>query len=201
MMVEADRMRVMQILSNATNTIAENEVLQLMNCNDPDVDEARYLQVIRYKTARLFEASAQLGAVLADAAPEVEEAACEYGRRLGTAFQLVDDALDYAGVTTDIGKNVGDDLREGKPTLPLIHVMQAGTAEERAMVREAIEQGSAERFEAIVRAIERTGALDYTRARADEEAKAAIDALAVLPANAYRDALLDLARRSTARDR
>jgi octaprenyl-diphosphate synthase len=201
MMVEADRMRVMQILSNATNTIAEGEVLQLMNCNDPDVDEARYLQVIRYKTARLFEASAQLGAVLADAAPEVEEAACEYGRRLGTAFQLVDDALDYAGVTTDIGKNVGDDLREGKPTLPLIHVMQAGTADERAMVREAIEQGSAERFEAIVRAIERTGALDYTRARADEEAKAAIDALAVLPANAYRAALLDLARRSTARDR
>jgi octaprenyl-diphosphate synthase len=201
MMVEADRMRVMQILSNATNTIAEGEVLQLMNCNDPDVDEARYLQVIRYKTARLFEASAQLGAVLADAPPEVEEAACEYGRRLGTAFQLVDDALDYAGVTTDIGKNVGDDLREGKPTLPLIHVMQAGTADERAMVREAIEQGSAERFEAIVRAIERTGALDYTRARADEEAKAAIDALAVLPANAYRAALLDLARRSTARDR
>ena len=201
MMVEADRMRVMQILSNATNTIAEGEVLQLMNCNDPDVDEARYLQVIRYKTARLFEASAQLGAVLADAPAKVEEAACEYGRRLGTAFQLVDDALDYAGVAADIGKNVGDDLREGKPTLPLIHVMQTGTPGQRQMVREAIEQGSAERFEAITQAIVETGALAYTRARAEDEAKAAADALAVMPASEYRDALLELARSATARDR
>jgi octaprenyl-diphosphate synthase len=201
MMVEADRMRVMQILSNATNTIAEGEVLQLMNCNDPDVGEERYLQVIRYKTARLFEAAAQLGTVIADAPREVEDAACEYGRRLGTAFQLVDDALDYSGVTDDIGKNVGDDLREGKPTLPLIHVMQQGTPAQRRMVREAIEQGSAERFAEIGQAIVETGALEYTRQRALEESQAAAAALDALPDSEFRAALLYLTTYSTARDR
>ncbi|MBX3592295.1 MAG: polyprenyl synthetase family protein, partial [Burkholderiaceae bacterium] len=150
MMVEVDDMRVMGVLADATNTIAEGEVLQLINCNDPDTDEARYMQVIRYKTARLFEAAAQLGAILCGAAPDVEAAAAEYGRRLGTAFQLIDDVLDYSGVTGDIGKNVGDDLREGKPTLPLIHVMLRGDDTERAMVRRAIEQGSTEQFESIM---------------------------------------------------
>lgn len=201
MMVEVDRMRVMQILADATNTIAEGEVLQLMNCNDPDVDEKRYLQVIRYKTARLFEASAQLGAVLVDASPAVEEAATEYGRRIGTAFQLIDDVLDYSGVTADIGKNVGDDLREGKPTLPLIHVMGRGSSEQRQMVRSAIEQGRADGFDEISAAIVETGALDYTRARAQSEADAAAAALHVLPASPYKEALLYLSTYSIARDR
>ena len=201
MMVEPGRMRVMQVLSDATNVIAEGEVLQLMNCNDPDVDEARYLQVIRYKTARLFEASARLGAILNDADAETEEAAAEYGRRVGTAFQLIDDALDYAGVTEDIGKNVGDDLREGKPTLPLIHVLNHGTAEQRALVRTAIEQGETEHFDAIMAAVVSTGAIDYARARAAEEASAGRAALQRVPDSAYRQALIDLANLSVARDR
>jgi octaprenyl-diphosphate synthase len=201
MMVEPGRMRVMQVLSDATNVIAEGEVLQLMNCNDPDVDEARYLQVIRYKTARLFEASARLGAILNDADAETEEAAAEYGRRVGTAFQLIDDALDYAGVTEDIGKNVGDDLREGKPTLPLIHVLNHGTAEQRALVRTAIEQGETEHFDAIMAAVVSTGAIDYARTRAAEEASAGRAALQRFPDSAYRQALIDLANLSVARDR
>jgi octaprenyl-diphosphate synthase len=173
MMVDVDQMRVMQILADATNVIAEGEVMQLMNVHDPDVDEERYLQVIRYKTAKLFEASAQLGAVICGADPKTEEAAAEYGRRLGTAFQLVDDLLDYAGVTEDIGKNVGDDLREGKPTLPLIHVMTTGTAEERDLVRSAIEQGHTTQFDRIMDAVRRTGALEYTRQKALDEAAVA----------------------------
>ncbi len=205
MMVEVDDMRIMRVLADATNTIAEGEVLQLMNCNDPDVDEARYMQVIRYKTARLFEAAAQIGAMLCGVAPAAEEAAAEYGRRLGTAFQLIDDVLDYSGVTGDIGKNVGDDLREGKPTLPLIHVMQRGTEAERALVRHAIEQGSADEFDAIMAAIRRTGALDYTRQRAEQEAAAArATIVALLPdgaASVYRDALLYLTTYSIERDR
>jgi octaprenyl-diphosphate synthase len=204
MMVDIDDMRVMNVLADATNTIAEGEVLQLLNCNDPDTDEARYMQVIRYKTARLFEAAAQLGAMVCRAAPEVEAAAAEYGRRLGTAFQLVDDVLDYSGVTGDIGKQVGTDLREGKPTLPLIHVMERGTPAERELVRTAIEQGSTEQFEPILEAIRRTGALDYTRQRAREEAQAARDALtAMLTASApsvHRDALLYLTAYSIERD-
>ncbi len=204
MMVDIDDMRVMNVLADATNTIAEGEVLQLLNCNDPDTDEARYMQVIRYKTARLFEAAAQLGAMVCRAAPEVEAAAAEYGRRLGTAFQLVDDVLDYSGVTGDIGKQVGTDLREGKPTLPLIHVLERGTPAERELVRTAIEQGSTEQFEPILEAIRRTGALDYTRQRAREEAQAARDALtAMLTASApsvHRDALLYLTAYSIERD-
>lgn len=201
MMVEVDDMRVMRVLADATNTIAEGEVLQLMNCNDPDVDEARYLQVIRYKTAKLFEASSQLGAILCHAAPAIEGAAARYGRHLGTAFQLIDDMLDYSGDTGAIGKNVGDDLREGKPTLPLIHVLGHGTADERQMVREAIENGSTERQHDVLAAILRTGGLDYTRQRATEEAAIARDALAALPPSAYRDALLYFATYSVERDR
>ncbi|MBN9463803.1 MAG: polyprenyl synthetase family protein [Burkholderiales bacterium] len=205
MMAEIDDMRVMRVLSDATNTIAEGEVLQLINCNDPDTNESRYMQVIQYKTARLFEASAQLGAILCDAPPAVEQAAAEYGRRLGTAFQLIDDVLDYSGVTGDIGKNVGDDLREGKPTLPLIHVMLHGDAGERTLVRHAIERGSTDDFEPIMAAIRRTGALEATRERARGEAAAARAAVAGLmpagAASAHRDALLYLTTYSIERDR
>jgi len=201
MMVEVDRMRVMKILADATNTIAEGEVLQLMNVNDPDVDEARYLQVIRYKTARLFEAAAQLGAVLVDATPEVEAAAAEFGRRIGTAFQLIDDVLDYSGVTADIGKNVGDDLREGKPTLPLIHVMRTGSPQAREMVRAAIREGHTEHFDEIVAAIGDTGALDYARGRAREEVDAGLAALRAFPDGEHRAALAALAEQAVERDR
>jgi octaprenyl-diphosphate synthase len=209
MMVEVNDMRVMRVLADATNTIAEGEVLQLINCNDPDTDEARYLQVIRYKTARLFEAAAQIGAMLCQAGPAAEEAAAEYGRRLGTAFQLIDDVLDYSGVTADIGKTVGDDLREGKPTLPLIHVMAHGNAAERQLVREAIEQGHTDAFDAILAAIAHTGSLDYARERARIEADAARAALDTLFASApadpatsaYREALLYLPTYSISRDR
>jgi len=200
MMVEPDDMRVMRVLSDATNVIAEGEVLQLMNCNDPDVDETRYLQVIRYKTAKLFEAAGQIGAILCGAPAEVEEAAAEYGRRMGTAFQLIDDVLDYSGDTGEIGKNVGDDLREGKATLPLIHVMAHGTGDERAMVRQAIEQGHTEQFDAISAAIRRTGALEYARDRARGEAAAAAAALSHLPISQYRDALLYLSTYSIERN-
>ena len=201
MMVEVDRMPVMRILADATNTIAEGEVLQLMNCNDPDVDEERYLQVIRYKTARLFEAAAQLGAVLCDAAPEVEAAAAEFGRRIGTAFQLIDDVLDYSGITADIGKNVGDDLREGKPTLPLIHVIRHGAPEQRARVRAAIRDGRTEHFDEIMAAIGSTGALEYARRRAREEVDAGLAALACFPDGEHRRALIELAEHAVERDR
>ncbi len=201
MMVEVDRMRVMQVLSDATNIIAEGEVLQLMNCNDPDVDEARYLQVIRYKTARLFEASARLGAILNDAPPELEEAAAEYGRRIGTAFQLVDDILDYEGNPTDIGKNVGDDLREGKPTLPLIYLMQHGSELERSLVRQAIEQGETDAFDRILQAVQQSGALEYARDRAADETRAAQAALEHFPASAFRDTLAQIAASALTRDR
>lgn len=201
MMVEVNRMRVMQVLSDATNIIAEGEVLQLMNCNDPDVDEARYLQVIRYKTARLFEASARLGAILNDAPPELEEAAAEYGRRIGTAFQLVDDILDYEGNPTDIGKNVGDDLREGKPTLPLIYLMQHGSELERSLVRQAIEQGETQEFDRILQAVQQSGALEYARDRAADETRAAQAALGHFPASAFKDTLAQIAASALTRDR
>ena len=201
MMVDVDRMEVMRILADATNTIAEGEVLQLMNCNDPDVDEERYLQVIRYKTARLFEAAARLGAVLADAGAPTETAAAEFGRRVGTAFQLIDDVLDYTGVTADIGKNVGDDLREGKPTLPLIHVMRHGTPAQRDIVRDAIREGRTARFDEILAAIDATGALAYTRQRAREEVDAGTAALAGMPNTPCRTALLAIAESAVTRDR
>ncbi len=196
MMVSVDNMRVMRVLADATNVIAEGEVLQLINCNDPDTNEARYLQVIRFKTAKLFEAAARLGAMLCEVSAEAEEAAAAYGRHLGTAFQLVDDVLDYSGDTAEIGKNVGDDLREGKPTLPLIHVMAVGTPADRELVRQAIVQGDAGRFDDIIEAIRRTGSLDYARAMARSEAALARDAvsrlLAGLPAGDCSEALLRL---------
>ena len=205
MMVDVDRMRVMKVLADATNTIAEGEVLQLMNCNDPDVDEARYMQVIRYKTARLFEAAAHLGAILCDAGPKVEDAAAAYGRHLGTAFQIIDDVLDYSGRIDDIGKSLGDDLREGKPTLPLIHVMRVGSAGQRKLVREAIMAGDASSFEAILQAVHETGGLDYARACAQREsdlAREQIDALApAASTSVYRDAMLYFAAYATDRDR
>jgi len=193
MMVSVDNMRVMQVLADATNIIAEGEVLQLMNCHDPEVDEERYLQVIRYKTAKLFEASARLGGILGELPAAQEEALAEYGMRLGTAFQLIDDVLDYSGDQAETGKNVGDDLAEGKPTLPLIYVMANGSADQASVVRRAIEQGGVGELDAVVKAIRETGALDFARSRAKAEAEAACAAIALLPSTTYKDSLVELA--------
>ena len=194
MMVGLDNMRVMQILSDATNVIAEGEVLQLLNMHDPDVSQESYLQVIRSKTAKLFEAAAELGALIAGADDDAIAAAGEYGRSLGTAFQLIDDVLDYAGDATEIGKNVGDDLREGKPTMPLIYLMEHGTEEQRQLVRACIESGDEQHFDTILAAITTSGALDYTRREAQVAAQRAIDAIAAMPDSRYKDSLLQLAR-------
>ena len=199
MMVSVNRMRVLQVLADATNVIAEGEVLQLMNMHDPDLAIDDYLQVIRFKTAKLFEASARLGAVLAEAPAEVEEAAAAYGRSLGTAFQLVDDLLDYEGDSHALGKNVGDDLREGKPTLPLLVAMTRATQEERGVVREVIERGGEHRLDEILAIVRRTGALQATREAAQAEAEAARQALAVLPPSRAREALLELSIRAVHR--
>ena len=192
MMVSMDSMRVMQVLSDATNIIAEGEVLQLMNCHDADVDEARYMQVIHYKTAKLFEAAAQLGAIVAGATPAQEAALAAYGMHLGTAFQLVDDVLDYSGEEADTGKHIGDDLAEGKPTLPLIYVMQHGTEAQASCVRNAIEQGGRDDFPAVLAAIRASGALDHARQRAEREAALARAAISELEASNYKNALLQL---------
>lgn len=192
MMVAVDNMRVMQVLADATNVIAEGEVLQLMNCHDPDVSEESYMRVIRYKTARLFDAAGRLGAIVAGRGRDVEDALGAYGMHLGTAFQLIDDVLDYSGDRETTGKNVGDDLAEGKPTLPLLYVMRKGTPAQSALVRRAIAEGGSEDFPAILEAIHDTGALDYARAQARAEAKRAIDAISVLPAGVWREALLEL---------
>ena len=199
MMVGLDNLRVMRVLADATNTIAEGEVLQLMNCHDPDVDEARYLDVVRRKTAKLFEAAARLGALLGGAGPALEQGMADYGMHLGTAFQVIDDVLDYSGVAQDIGKSLGDDLAEGKPTLPLIRAMQAGGAAQRAVVRRAILEGGREDFAQVLAVIEATDALDYARAAATRESQAAVRAIAALPASAYRDSLLELAAFSVSR--
>lgn len=199
MMVSVNRMKVLNVLADATNVIAEGEVLQLMNMHDPDLAVADYLRVIRFKTAKLFEASARLGAVLADASSEVEEACAAYGRGLGTAFQLVDDLLDYEGTTSQLGKNVGDDLREGKPTLPLLVAMERASAEERALIRHAIEEGEVSRLSEIVEIVRRTGALEATREAARAEADKAALCLASLPPSKYREALLNLCVRSVDR--
>ncbi|CAN5895923.1 octaprenyl diphosphate synthase [soil metagenome] len=193
MMVSIDSMQVMRILADATNVIAEGEVLQLLNMHDPDVTEERYLQVIRSKTAKLFEAAAQVGALIAGADAEQIEAAAEYGRSLGTAFQLIDDVLDYSGNADDIGKNVGDDLREGKPTLPLIYLMKYGTEEQKNLVRVCIEEGDESKFDAILAAITHSGALDYTKNEAIKAASKATASLALLPENPYKQTLLALA--------
>jgi octaprenyl-diphosphate synthase len=192
MMVSIDRMRVLEVLADATNVIAEGEVLQLMNMHDPDITVDDYLRVIRYKTAKLFEASARLGAVISDAGEAVEEASANFGRSLGTAFQIVDDLLDYEGSTTELGKNVGDDLREGKPTLPLLIAMQRGTPAQAAVVRTAIEQGEVEKLPEIIEIVRATGALAVTREAAREEARKAQAQLVHLPSSIYREALLNL---------
>ena len=199
MMADLANMRVMQILSEATNVIAEGEVLQLLNMHDPDVSQERYLQVIRSKTAKLFEAAAELGALIAGATEPQIAAAGEYGRSLGTAFQLIDDVLDYAGDAAEIGKNVGDDLREGKPTLPLIYLMENGTPEQRELVRTCIEQGDEQHFDAVLAAVTSSGALDFTRRQAEIAAERAAEAIAGLPESEYKDSLLQLAHFSVNR--
>ncbi|MCR6665634.1 MULTISPECIES: polyprenyl synthetase family protein [Methyloversatilis] len=193
MMVSVGSMRVQAVLAEATNIIAEGEVLQLLNCHDADVDEDRYLQVIRYKTAKLFEAASRLGAMLAGVDADVEERFARFGMHLGTAFQLVDDILDYSGDEGSIGKNLGDDLAEGKPTLPLIHVMKNGTPEQVAVVRHAIEEGGRDDWADVLKAVVDSGALEIARVRAREEAELARAELAGLQANEYLQSLLDLA--------
>jgi octaprenyl-diphosphate synthase len=192
-------MRVMQVLAEATNTIAGGEVLQLMGSHDPEVDEARYLDVIRRKTAKLFEAAARLGGVLAGADRRLEEGLADYGMHVGTAFQLIDDVLDYSGDAETIGKSLGDDLAEGKPTLPLIYTMRAGNAAQAAVVRKAIVEGGREDFPAVLDAIRGCGALDYARAAAKREAEIAAAALAPLGASEFKQCLLELASFSVTR--
>jgi octaprenyl-diphosphate synthase len=199
MMVSVNRMRVLEVLAEATNVIAEGEVLQLMNVHDPDTTVAQYLRVIRFKTAKLFEASARLGAMLSDASPEVEEACAAYGRAMGTAFQLIDDVLDYEGDAELLGKNVGDDLREGKPTLPLLLAMQMATPEEAALLRESVQQGEVDRLADVVRIVRASGGLDATRKAAQAEVDNAVHSLKQLPDNEWSKALLDFAIRSVGR--
>ena len=193
MMVALESMRIMDVMAGATNRIAEGEVLQLLNANDPDTTEERYFEVIYRKTAKLFEAGAQIAAILAGAPAAVETAMATYGRHLGTAFQLVDDVLDYQSNSADLGKNLGDDLAEGKPTLPLIYALRTGSDEQRALIRRGIEQGSIEHLDQITAAIESTGGLAYTARLARQEAALAIEAIASLPESGYKQALRELA--------
>jgi octaprenyl-diphosphate synthase len=193
MMLDANNIRVMEILADATNVIAEGEVLQLMNMHDASLDEAGYLRVIRSKTAKLFEASARLGAVLAASTPQMEEACADYGQALGTAFQVIDDVLDYDGDPAQMGKNLGDDLREGKATLPLIAAMQRGTPAQRGLIAHAIENGAVAELDAILAIVRETGALDITRQAAAAEAQRAMDCARRLPVNPYSEGLLQLA--------
>lgn len=200
MMVGLNSMRVMQVLADATNVIAEGEVLQLMNCHNADVDVEDYLRVVRYKTAKLFEASARLGAMLGDATTEVEEGLACYGMHLGTAFQIVDDVLDYSGEEGKIGKHLGDDLAEGKPTLPLIHVMKEGSPAQSDLVRLALEEGGRESFEDIILAVKSTGALKAAMQVAKDEVAIAQKSLNILPDTQYRDALIELSDFAVARE-
>ena len=199
MMVGVDNMRVMQVLADATNTIAEGEVMQLLNSRDPEVDEVRYLEVIRRKTAKLFEAAGRLGGILGGAEAEVEQGLAEYGMHLGIAFQLIDDVLDYSGEEGAIGKQLGDDLAEGKPTLPLIRAMQAGCAEDAALIRAAITHGGRGEFERVLQAVRRCGALEYSREAAQRAAQSAQAALAPLPDSAAKRTLRELALFSVTR--
>lgn len=200
MMVGVDNIRVMQVLSDATNVIAEGEVLQLLNCHNADVEVEDYLRVIRYKTAKLFEAAARLGGILCGADDTTENHLAAFGMHLGTAFQIIDDVLDYSADEAETGKHLGDDLAEGKPTLPLIHVMQHGTPEQAALVRGAIENGGRDDFAAVLSAIQATGALDEARRHARDEAQRAIDAISILPPSIFRDALLQLSDFAVARN-
>jgi len=192
MMVGVGSMRVMEVLAEATNVIAEGEVLQLMNCHNADVEIGDYLCVIRFKTAKLFEASARLGAILGESPKAVEDAMADYGMHLGTAFQIIDDVLDYSGDEAEIGKALGDDLAEGKPTLPLIHVIRHGSADQAALVREALAQGGREKFGEILIAVQESGALQAARDAAMHEAAQARHALRELPDSRFRQALLEL---------
>ena len=200
MMVGVGSMKVMEILSHSTNTIAEGEVLQLLNCNDASTTEARYIEVIHFKTAKLFESASQLGAVIAGQDEATEQAMAKFGMHLGTAFQLIDDVLDYSASSEDMGKNVGDDLAEGKPTLPLIYAMKHGTEEQATLIRDAIEQGGLDQIDAINQAIETTGALEYTRNIAKNEAQQAIAQLENIPDSDYKEAMISLAHFSIERN-
>ena len=199
MMVSVNQMRVLDVVADATNVIAEGEVLQLMNMHDPDLAVGDYLQVIRFKTAKLFEASARLGAILGKADAATEEACADFGRRLGTAFQLVDDLLDYEGRSEELGKNVGDDIREGKATLPVLLAMERCSPEEREMLRQAIRTGEVERLSQIIDVVRRTGAIEATRSAAEDEIARARANLDVLPAGRAREALLELCSRAVHR--
>jgi octaprenyl-diphosphate synthase len=200
MMVEAGEMRVLRILADATNRIAEGEVLQLMGVHDPSVDEHRYLEVVGRKTATLFEAAARIAAVIARAGPELEEAAAAYGSGLGIAFQMIDDVLDYSGHVDEIGKRLGDDLREGKVTLPLIHAMHSASAVQRLLIEKAIREGGGD-FAEIARIVQANGSIAYVRRRASEESARAAAAAQLLPSSAFRDSLLNLNSFATERDR
>jgi octaprenyl-diphosphate synthase len=199
MMVEANDMRIMEIMSHTTNTIAEGEVLQLLNCHDADTTEARYMEVISRKTAKLFEAAARIGAILGVQSETVEAALASYGRHLGIAFQLIDDVLDYSASPVDTGKNLGDDLAEGKPTLPLLRAMNKGTPDEAELIRKAIENGGHENMSAVLAAIESTGSISYTAQAAQREARQAVTALDPLPSSTYKEALYSLAEFSVSR--
>jgi octaprenyl-diphosphate synthase len=193
MMVDVQNMRVMEVLADATNIIAEGEVLQLLNIHDADVTDEAYLKVIHYKTAKLFEAATRLGAIICGASAEDESALAQYGMRLGTAFQLIDDVLDFSGNADEIGKSLGDDLAEGKPTMPLLYAMRHGTTVQRDLIRRAIEEGGLEELSAVMEAVRQTGALEHVRALASAEAETGRKAIAHLPESVYRQALFDLA--------
>ncbi len=202
MMTELGSMKILKLMSHSVNVIAEGEVLQLMNCNDPDTTEESYMQVIYSKTARLFEAATQIGAMLCDASPEVERAMQNYGKYLGTAFQLIDDVMDYTADGKEMGKNVGDDLAEGKPTLPLLHAMRNSQGEQSAMIREAIEKANGmEKLTAILATMQQAGSLEYTTAKAQQEADKAIAELAILPESDYKQALIALAHMAVKRSK
>ena len=200
MMVQVQEMRIMQVLADATNVIAEGEVLQLMNMHNADLSEADYLQVIRSKTSKLFEASAQVAAILSKATPAVESACATFGQALGTAFQVIDDVLDYAGDASVLGKNLGDDLREGKCTLPLITAMQLAPPEDAATIRNAIEKGDVDALEAVASIVKRTGALDAAMRSAQNEISRALEAAKHLPAGPYVDCMVQLAQQSLVRN-
>lgn len=193
MMVEIDQMRVMDILAETTNTIAEGEVMQLMNCHEPDISEANYIEVIRSKTAKLFEAATRLGAVLSGKNEAVESCLARYGMHLGTAFQLIDDALDYSSSSEDIGKNIGDDLSEGKTTLPLIHAIRQGSKEQAQIIRDVVREGGLARIDEVMGIIESTQSIAYTHQLAQEEANKAIECLVCLADSPYREAMIELA--------
>lgn len=199
MMVAVQNMRVMEVLSNATNVIAEGEVLQLLNVNNANITDADYLQVIHYKTAKLFEAATRLGAIISQASPQDEEALSQYGMHIGTAFQLIDDVLDLSGNAQEIGKNLGDDLSEGKPTLPLLYAMRNGNADETKAIKHAIENGGLEDLPTVLKAVERTGALEHVRSIARSEAELASTSIAHFTDSPYKQAMLTLAEFSVSR--